>query len=626
MRRALLAAVAGLALAAPSAQAAQFDVTTTLDAPGVCVDGACPTLRAALDAAAGTAETDTIRLPAGDYALLSDLTVPAGVTITGASARTTTVHGAVLSVAGDATIGHLTTGALSNDGTLRLDRVHASGIVNHASLTLTLSLVDGGVTSDGTLTASDSTFALSGGSTLTATAGTLTRVTVAGNVSFGNGMHVGGSLLTACGPLGPVSDGGNLVPFGCLWAGDGDRRTLDPKLGAALVNAGGETDVLRLGLGSDAIGQAGACTGTDQRELARPQGAFCDAGAYEAEVVQLTGPADPTRMNVATFTFTAAPGSTFHCKLDGDEDACVSPFVSPALADGAHTFTVQAFDGATAVSEPVTRTFTVDTVEPTIQLTGPPPLGRLDHVSFAFTASEDVTFACKLDGGAFAGCASPKEYLDLDDGSHTFTVHATDAAGNATDAAETFAINTVNVDDNAPAAPQIDSPAEGSAQRPTTVTPAYRKTVVLRPQAGHTLIKRSGDAAFTEIRSRTAVPVGTAVNVKQGAVVVIAATATGTETAKFSGGVFTASGTTLTLSEKLRCGHTRRLTGDGAGAFRIRGRYASATGRGANSTVQDTCKQTRISVTRGVVAVLDNRRPKTILIRSSRSYTARPKR
>ena len=63
MRRALLAAVAGLALAAPSAQAAQLTVSTTADAPGVCVDGACPTLRAALETAAGTAETDTIQLP-----------------------------------------------------------------------------------------------------------------------------------------------------------------------------------------------------------------------------------------------------------------------------------------------------------------------------------------------------------------------------------------------------------------------------------------------------------------------------------------------------------------------------------------------------------------------------------
>jgi ferric-dicitrate binding protein FerR (iron transport regulator) len=162
---------------------------------------------------------------------------------------------------------------------------------------------------------------------------------------------------------------------------------------------------------------------------------------------------------------------------------------------------------------------------------------------------------------------------------------------------------------------------------PTPVAmPSYRKTVVLRPQAGRTLIRRQGEKAFTEIRSRTAVAVGTSVDVKQGAVIVIAATSTSTETAKFSGGIFTASGTDLTLSETLRCGRARRLTGDGAGAFRIKGRYAGATGKGAKWTVEDTCKQTKVSVVRGVVAVRDNRRPKTVLIRSGRSYTARPKR
>jgi hypothetical protein len=43
MRRALLAAVAVLALAATPARAATFTVQTTADAPGDCVAGLCPT-------------------------------------------------------------------------------------------------------------------------------------------------------------------------------------------------------------------------------------------------------------------------------------------------------------------------------------------------------------------------------------------------------------------------------------------------------------------------------------------------------------------------------------------------------------------------------------------------------
>ena len=51
--------------------------------------------------------------------------------------------------------------------------------------------------------------------------------------------------------------------------------------------------------------------------------------------------------------------------------------------------------------------------------------------SFAFHASQTgSTFACRLDGGSFSGCASPATYTGLANGSHTFDVRATDPAGN----------------------------------------------------------------------------------------------------------------------------------------------------------------------------------------------------
>ena len=48
----------------------------------------------------------------------------------------------------------------------------------------------------------------------------------------------------------------------------------------------------------------------------------------------------------------------------------------------------------------------------------------------AFTANEPSSFECSLDGGAFESCASTMEYTGLDPGRHTFSVRATDAAGN----------------------------------------------------------------------------------------------------------------------------------------------------------------------------------------------------
>jgi len=73
-----------------------------------------------------------------------------------------------------------------------------------------------------------------------------------------------------------------------------------------------------------------------------------------------------------------------------------------------------------------------DTNPPRTTITSAPPAQTgATTATFAFQASEDRTsFACRLDGGGFTGCASPVTFAGLSEGQHQFSVRATDLAGN----------------------------------------------------------------------------------------------------------------------------------------------------------------------------------------------------
>lgn len=79
----------------------------------------------------------------------------------------------------------------------------------------------------------------------------------------------------------------------------------------ALANNGGPTRTLALVAGSSALDAAGACgavTATDQRGVSRPQGAACDIGAFEADVVVTpTTEAPTTEAPTTEAPTTAAP-------------------------------------------------------------------------------------------------------------------------------------------------------------------------------------------------------------------------------------------------------------------------------------------------------------------------------
>jgi len=229
-----------------------------------------------------------------------------------------------------------------------------------------------------------------GGATLN-----LSFSTVAGNTSTGSAggietgpiLNLGNSIVanntgnpnTRDDCFGPVtSQGYNLIenvtdPVGCPISGDttGNILGMDPVLGG-LAGNGGPTQTHELLSGSPAINAASpSCPspGTDQRGVVRQPGRVCDIGAFEIAEEPVPPP----------------PG-------DGQGDA------NP----------------------------------PNTQITGAPKdKTKKKTATFVFGADEPASFNCVLDGKQqFKACTSPLT-VKVKKGKHSFSVTATDAAGNA---------------------------------------------------------------------------------------------------------------------------------------------------------------------------------------------------
>ncbi len=156
-------------------------------------------------------------------------------------------------------------------------------------------------------------------------------------------------------------------------------------------------------------------------------------------------PSNPTNATSAAFTYHAsAPGASFECMLDATAFVACEPagteYGGP-LADGSHTFQVQARSETGTLGGPSSYSWRVDTAAPVTAIdTHPADPSPGNSSSFTFHASEaGVNFKCSLALGAapdsYSACTSGKTYLGLADGSYAFKVKATDAAANEGEAA-----------------------------------------------------------------------------------------------------------------------------------------------------------------------------------------------
>jgi CSLREA domain-containing protein len=323
------------------AQAETVTVTTgDDDNDGECVNDC--TLREALATSTGEA---TIVVPPGTYTAESaSFRLTDNRTIVGAGADATRISApgrrVIMVATGAATI----TGVRISDGVATSGGGAGIHVASGASLTLRDSLVDhntgdlgAGIYSEGTLTverslvqandAEGSPTAHGGGVTVNGRTATLINTTLSDNSAEGSGggLHVTGSgavtlrnvtlaentatdtpghaiyqqfgTIAATNTLVTRTDAGACrLNDGITWtagmvqgadttcgAADANLTVGVDPLASVLGNNGGPTLTHALQLGSPAI-DAGdvSCPATDQRGVARPQGAACDIGAFEA--------------------------------------------------------------------------------------------------------------------------------------------------------------------------------------------------------------------------------------------------------------------------------------------------------------------------------------------------------
>jgi glucose/arabinose dehydrogenase len=189
------------------------------------------------------------------------------------------------------------------------------------------------------------------------------------------------------------------------------------------------------------------------RLTARDSGGLSDTKSVrlDPKTVELSFRSDPSGLQL---TVGSASGTTPFSRtvIVGSKNSVSAP--SPQTLGGTNYGFASWSDGGAqshdiVASDAATYTATYaaappDTTPPdTIIQSGPSGTIRQNNASFTFSSNEaNSTFECKLDGGAFSACSSPKKYTKLAVGSHTFSVRATDASGNtdATPASRTWTV------------------------------------------------------------------------------------------------------------------------------------------------------------------------------------------
>lgn len=194
----------------------------------------------------------------------------------------------------------------------------------------------------------------------------------------------------------------------------------------------------------------GLTEGSHRLDLRVTDNAGNQASAFRTWVIDLTppvvqitsGPEGFVKSTDASFAFNTAVANDaafFECKVDASAYVrCVSPYALTQLEQGGHTILVRATDAAGNVSAPATRSWSVDTLAPTINvISAPSELKSTDRAIVKYEVSDAGSglagVLCALAPATPAVC--PPVYTAdlgaLPAGNYTYQIAASDKLGNS---------------------------------------------------------------------------------------------------------------------------------------------------------------------------------------------------
>ena len=271
----------------------------------------------------------------------------------------------------------------------------------------------------------------------------------------------GQQIPSNCGTSSPgviTSLGHNLeTASDCGFTTAGDLQSTDPRfLTGGTSDTGGNTDTIALAADSpvvDAVpdGSAG-CSGTDQRDVARPQGTACDIGAYE-----LTQRLEGQSFSEILGSFSSDSTNFSIDWGDGDSNDTTASFnPSTGLLTGMHTYTeagiyhgvihfrnsdgpfTRPFDEKvldaplTSAASPVTAIAGVSFTGPVATFTDANPFGKLSDFSATITWGDGTATPGVVSGRASTGFTVTGPHTYAKAGTYPTTISITDVDGAST--------------------------------------------------------------------------------------------------------------------------------------------------------------------------------------------------